>query len=117
MRHHNSNRKFGRVRNQRTALLRRLAVSLIEHGKIKTTEAKAKELRPFIEKLITKGAMGTIAARRLVISRLGGSKIGGAKIVDELGIRYKDRKGGYTRIVKLAPRGGDASKMAIIEFV
>lgn len=117
MRHHNSNRKFGRVKNQRVALLRSLALSLIEYGKIKTTEAKAKELRPFIEKLITKGRDGTIASRRLVISRLGGSKTGGAKVVDELGKKYKERKGGYTRIVKMSPRGGDASKMAIIELI
>ncbi len=117
MKHHNSIRKFGRVKNQREALIRSLALSLIEHGKIKTTEAKAKELRPFIEKLITRGSDGTVSSRRLIISRLGGSKIGGAKIVDSLGVKYKDRKGGYTRIIKLSPREGDASKMAIIELV
>lgn len=117
MRHHNSIRKFGRVKKQREALIRSLALSLIKHGKIRTTEAKAKELRPFIEKLITKGSGGTIASRRLVISRLGGNKEGGSKVVDELGKKYKDRKGGYTRIVKMSPRPGDASKMAIIELV
>jgi len=117
MRHHNSIRKFGRVKNQREALIRSLALSLIEHGKIRTTEAKAKELRPFIEKLITKGGNGSVASRRLIISRLGGNKVGGSKVVDELGKKYKDRKGGYTRIVKMSPRPGDASKMAIIELV
>jgi len=117
MKHHKSIRKFGRDRNQRVALMRSLALSLVEHGKIKTTEAKAKELRPFVEKLITKGREGTVASRRLVISRLGGSKVGASKIFDELGDKYKKREGGYTRIVKLSPRSGDASKMAIIELV
>ena len=117
MKHHKSIRKFGRDKNQREALIRLLALSLIEHGKIKTTEAKAKELRPFIEKLITKGREDTLASRRLIVSRLGGNKIGARKLVDELGVRYKERAGGYTRIVKLPQRGGDASKMAIIEFV
>ncbi len=117
MKHHKSIRKFGRNRNQRVALIRSLAISLIEHGKIKTTEAKAKELRPFIEKLITKGREDSVASRRLVVSRLGGNKEGAKKIFNDFGVRYKERDGGYTRIVKLAARGGDASKMAVIELV
>jgi len=117
MKHHKSIRKFGRTKNQREALVRSLALSLVEHGKITTTEAKAKELRPFIEKLITKGRDGTLASRRIVTSRLGGNKDGAKKIVDELSKRYQKRDGGYTRIVKLSPRLGDGSKMAIIELV
>ena len=117
MKHHKSIRKFGRVRKQRVALLRSLAVSLTLHEKITTTEAKAKELRPFIEKLITKGRDGSVAARRIILSRLGGNKDAMKKIVDELAPRYKERPGGYTRITKLPPRKSDGSKMAIIEFV
>ena len=117
MRHHNTIRKFGRVKNQREALIRSLARALISEGKIVTTEAKAKELRPFIEKLITKAT--TIASRRLIIARLGG---GGEKkpakaLIDVIAPKYKSRPGGYTRIIKMAPRKSDSSKMAVIEFV
>ncbi len=89
-----------------------------------TTEAKAKEIRPFVEKLITKGKSGTLAARRNIISTLGvneetkpkaGSPV--AKILNDLSPKYKDRAGGYTRITKMAPRMSDGSPMAIIEFV
>ncbi len=117
MKHHKSIRKFGRESNQRTALLRSLAVSLIEHEKITTTEAKAKELRPFIEKLITTGRGDGVSSSRLIVSRLGGNKDCTKKIVDDLSKRYMDRNGGYTRIVKLSPRSGDGSKMAVIEFI
>lgn len=118
MKHHNANRKFGRVRSQRTALMRSLALALIDHEKIQTTEAKAKELRPFIEKLITKGREQTLASKRLVISRLGGVSTGLAKkLIDDISLRYSERAGGYTRITKVAPRAGDASSMAVIEFV
>ena len=118
MRHHQKGRKLGRVTRQRTALLRSLAISLIEHGKIKTTEAKAKELRPFIEKLITKGKDSSISSRRLVSSRLGSGGVSVTKkIFDEISLKYKDRKGGYTRIIKMPSRLGDGSKMAIIELV
>lgn len=117
MRHHNKNKKFGRVKNQRTALIRSLARSLILQGKIKTTEAKAKALRPFIEKLISKGKTGTLASRRLVMSRLGGAKVAAAKLFDTLAPKYSKRSGGYTRITKLGKRSSDAAKEAIIEFV
>jgi len=117
MKHHKSIRKFGRDKNQRTALMRSLAISLIEYGKITTTEAKAKELRPFVEKLVTKGLDETLASRKLIIARLGNNKDIAKKLVDELSPRYKKRPGGYTRIIKLSPRPGDGSKMAIIEFV
>jgi large subunit ribosomal protein L17 len=117
MRHGNNNRKFGRPRNQRKALLKGLMLSLIAHGRIKTTEAKAKELRPEIEKLITKANVGTLSSRRLVISRLYNLNAEAGKLIDTIAPKYKGRTGGYTRITKLGRRAGDASKMAIIEFV
>lgn len=115
MRHHNANRKFGRKRNQRKALLRSLAYSLALKGKIITTEPKAKELRPYIEKLITLGKKQTLASRRILESRVGPEVA--KKIVGELSKTYKNRAGGYTRITKMAPRASDASPMAVIEFV
>lgn len=115
MRHHNANRKFGREKNQRAALLRSLAESLALRGKIKTTEPKAKELRPYIEKLVTLGKKQTLASRRLLEGRIG--RAAARKIAGELAAAYRERAGGYTRITKLAPRRTDASPMAIIEFV
>jgi large subunit ribosomal protein L17 len=117
MRHHNNVRKFGRNKNQRNALMKGLMLSLIAHGKIETTEAKAKELRPMIEKLITKANVGTLASRRIVISRLYNLTSEADKLITEIAPKYKGRNGGYTRITKLPRRGGDASKMAIIEFI
>jgi large subunit ribosomal protein L17 len=117
MRHHNNVRKFGRNKNQRHALLKGLMLALIAHGKIETTEAKAKELRPFIEKMVTKANVGTLASRRLVISRLYNLTSEANKLISEIAPKYKERTGGYTRITKLPRRAGDASKMAIIEFV
>jgi large subunit ribosomal protein L17 len=96
--------------------MRSLAVSLIEHGSIETTEAKAKELRPYIEKLITKGKEDTLASRRSITARLGGS-LAAKKLAEEIAPRYSERKGGYTRIVKMARRGGDAAALAMIELV
>jgi len=116
MRHHNANRKFGREKKVRVALIRSLAVSLIRDEKIKTTEAKAKELRPFIEKLVSRGRAGTLATRRVLSERLGRVEAV-KKLVDEISPRYAKRTGGYTRVIKLAPRAGDASKMAVIEFI
>lgn len=116
MRHHNNIRKFGRNKNQRHALLKGLMLSLIAHGRIETTEAKAKELRPFMEKMVTKANVGTLASRRLVIARLYNQTASANKLID-LATKYKDRNGGYTRITKLPRRAGDASKMAVIEFV
>lgn len=115
MRHQKKGRKFGRERKVRRALMKSLAVNLIRWEKIKTTEPKAKELRPFIEKFITKAKEDTLANRRLAISRIGEKSA--KKLFEEIGPKYKDRKGGYTRIVKLPPRQGDAAKVAIIEFV
>lgn len=115
MRHHNANRKFSRVRKVRKALVNSLARSLILHQKIKTTEPKAKEIRPFVEKLITKGKKQTVAVRRAITEKVGpkASKI----LTDTLSKKYTDQKGGYLRITKIKPRLSDGSKMAIIEFV
>lgn len=115
MRHHNANRKFGRERKVRTALLAGLAVSLIRDRKIQTTEAKAKELRPYIEKLITGARAKTLASRRVIGARIGAPAT--KTLIDDIAPAYANRAGGYTRIVKMAPRQGDASKMAVIEFV
>ncbi len=116
MRHHNKNRKFGRKRDVRRALLRSLALSLIQKEKIITTEAKARELRPFIEKLVTRGKIKSLASERLLIARLG-SVAGSYKLIKNIAPRFQNRGGGYTRIIKLSRRGGDRSKMAMIEFV
>lgn|SRR5574344_355671 len=117
MRHHNSKRKFGREKNQRNALMKGLMLSLIAHGKIETTTAKAKELRPMIEKLITKANEGTLASKRLIISRLYNLTSEANKLINEIAPKYKGRSGGYTRITKIGQRGGDASPMSIIEFI
>jgi large subunit ribosomal protein L17 len=115
MRHHNANRKFGRERNQRVALMKSLAYALATEGKIKTTEEKAKELRPYIEKLITLGKKDTQAVRRMLDARVG--KIAGKIIATELSPKYKERAGGYTRITKMVRRASDGAKQAVIEFV
>ena len=116
MRHHNQNRKFGRKTDARRALMKSLCEELIKHGRISTTLAKAKELRPVIEKLVTKAQSGTVDARRQVSSQLATDKCT-KKLVDEIAPRYKERKGGYTRITRTEVRAGDASQQAIIEFV
>jgi large subunit ribosomal protein L17 len=87
------------------------------HGRIETTEAKAKEIRPMIEKLVTKANIGTLASRRLVLSRLYNLTAEANKLVDTIAPKYKGRAGGYTRITKMPRRAGDASKMAVIEFI
>ena len=117
MRHHTSKRILGRERNQRTALLRSLARSLVLHERIETTSAKAKELRPFIERLITKSKDDTLASRRLVSERLGGEKTASEKLFKTIAPRYKDRAGGYTRILKTESRSNDGRETAYIEFV
>lgn len=117
MRKRTKNRKFSRSSDQRSALIRGLAISLIEHGKIHTTEAKARQLRPYVEKIVTRGKIDTVAARRVVSATLGQPKADLVKkIFNELGKKYADRKGGYTRIVKLGdtPAG---RREAYIEFV
>ena len=108
---------FGRPSNQRRALLRSLARALIIEGTISTTEAKAKALRPFIERLVSYAKTNTLASRRLTITRLGDQEAV-KKLFGTIGPRYADRKGGYTRVVKRTKRGtNDARKMAYIAFV
>lgn len=116
MRHHNANRKFGREKNQRSALIKALMYALIKEGRIQTTEAKAKEIRPIVEKLVTRAKTGTLASRRLIAERLG-NREKAQKLMKDIAPKYKDRNGGYTRIVKLPQRKSDGAKRAIIEFV
>ena len=116
MRHRKAGRQLRRTSEQKLALMRNLASSLIEHGAIETTEAKAKELRPFVEKLITKARNGTLHARRLA-GRHVQKRETADKLFQELGPRFAKRAGGYTRILKLGPRHGDHAPMARIEFV
>ncbi len=115
MRHHKKNRVFGRERGQYHALLKTLGHSLVTRGKIMTTEAKARELRPFVEKLVTLAKKETVTARRLLVGRIGAPAA--KKLTGEFAKKYKDRAGGYTRITKLGRRLKDAAKMAHIEFV
>ena len=103
-------------KDQRNALMRSLARNLINENKISTTLAKAKELRPYIEKLVTKAKTGTLASRRLVISKVGGVKET-KTLFDTIAPKYKERNGGYTRIIKTTRRALDAAPMAVIEFV
>ena len=116
MRHGNKNRTLGRVRKQRTALMRGLAVSLIRDGQIKTTTAKAKELRPFAERLVTYAKQGTVAARRNAATALGEPKADTIKkLFEEIAPKYKDRNGGYTRVIKMGRSNGRDE--AVIEYV
>lgn len=115
MRKRKRGKKLSRKRDQRRALLKSLASSLLLKEKIKTTEAKAKELAVFVEKHITKAKRGDLSARRF-LARFYSPKIV-KKLVDEIGPRYKDRTGGYTRIIKLGPRKANGAKMAIVELV
>jgi large subunit ribosomal protein L17 len=117
MRHGNKNRTLGRVRSQRTALLRGLAVSLIRDGKIKTTEAKAKELRPFAERLVTYAKKGTVAARRQAATALGEPKAETiTKLFDVIAPKFEKREGGYTRVIKMG-RTTAGRDEAVIEYV
>ena len=116
MRHRKAGRQLRRTSEQRLALLRNLASSLIEAGSIETTEAKAKELRPFVEKLITKAKRGTLHARRLA-GRHVQKRETADKLFREIGQKFATRPGGYTRILKTGHRRGDGAEMAIIELV
>ncbi len=117
MRHHNTNKKFRRERDQRFVFMNSLAEALITREKILTTEARAKAIRPYVESLITKGKLSTLAARRGITANLGGRVKAAKKVMDVLAPRFKDRKGGYTRITKVARRSSDGRSSAIIEFV
>jgi len=116
MRHHSNVRKFGLETNQRHAMMRSLARNLIRDQRIKTTTAKAKELRPFVEKLVTRAKAGTIAGRRLVNARIQSPEE--TKILfDTIAPKYKTRNGGYTRIIRMPNRDLDGAPMSLIEFV
>jgi len=115
MNHHKATRKFGRVKKVRDEMMKSLALSLVLKGKIKTTDAKARELRPYAEKLITAGKLTSVASQRRLISRIG--SIGAKKILKDISPKYLERAGGYTRITKLPARLSDGSLMAVIEFV
>lgn len=116
MRHQKAGRKFGRNPAQRAALLRQLSISMILHERITTTEAKAKSLRPVVEKLITMAREDSAHHRRLVMSKID-HPLAAAKLFDVIAPRYDVAPGGYTRISKLGPRRGDAAPMALIELV
>lgn len=117
MRHQKHKYKLGVTPSHRKSLIRNLAISLIEHGSIKTTLTKAKAVQPFIEKIITRSKEDSVANRRLVASRLNSSRHLNS-LFNEYGKRFKDRNGGYTRITKLADRRlGDSSKMAVISLL
>ena len=117
MAYHKTGRKFGRKRDQRNQLMRSLARSLILHERIKTTEARAKSLRPYIEKLITKAGKSGLATRRLLLSRFNNDEIVVKKMLEQIGPKYKDQGGGYTRITKVEPRPGSGRTIAIIELI
>ena len=116
MRHKSGGRKLQRTSAHRTALFRNMSASLIKHEQITTTVAKAKELRPYVEKLVTLAKRGGLANRRLAMSRLM-DEAQLTKLFDVLADRYKDRNGGYTRVIKAGIRASDAAPIAIIEFV
>src|SRR5919197_5534960 len=116
MRHRRAGKKLGRDSPHRKALYANLAGALIEHGRIKTTEAKAKAVKPIAEQMITLGRRGDLAARRRALSYLR-SRDAVHKLFDDVGPRFADRPGGYSRIVKLGPRPGDSADMVYLELV
>ena len=116
MRHARSGKKLGRDSAHRRALYQNLACSLIEHGRIRTTEAKAKAVKPYAEKIITLGRRGDLHARRQATAFLRSRDVV-HKLFAEVAPLFKDRPGGYTRIVKLGPRPGDSAEMAYLELV
>jgi large subunit ribosomal protein L17 len=116
MRHRKNGRKLNRTASHRRAMLRNMATSLFIHGRIETTTAKAKELRPYAERLITLAKRGDLHARRLAGAKIGDRDVLG-RLFDEIGPRFADRPGGYTRILKLGARKGDAADMSLIELV
>ena len=117
MRHRMSGRKLNRTSSHRKAMFGNMAAALIKHEQIKTTLPKAKELRAVVDKLITLGKRGDLHARRIAVSRLHGDRKLAEKLFGDLADRYRNRPGGYTRVVKAGFRYGDSSPMAIIELV
>ena len=116
MRHRHGLRKLNRTSSHRLAMLRNMTNSLLTHETIKTTLPKAKDLRPIVEKLVTLGKKGGLAARRQILASLKDDKLAD-KLLTTLATRYKSRAGGYTRVLKAGFRFGDMASMAIIEFV
>jgi large subunit ribosomal protein L17 len=116
MRHRRAGKKLGRDASHRRALYSNLAGALIEHGRIKTTEAKAKAVKPFAEQMITLGKRGDLHARRLALAELRSQDVVHQLFAD-VAPRFVDRPGGYTRIVKLGPRNGDSAEMVYLELV
>ena len=116
MRHGNANRKLGRTTSHRLAMFKNMAASLIKHEQITTTLPKAREIRPYVEKLVTLAKHGGLSNRRLADARLK-DDVQLTKLFDVLSVRYADREGGYIRIVKAGIRRSDATPMAIVEFV
>ena len=116
MRHRKKGRQLSRTASHRKAVLRNMATSLFRHERVETTQAKAKELRPFAERLITLAKRGDVHARRLVGRKIVDREILG-KLFDDIGPRYESRPGGYTRILKTGSRRGDGAEMAFIELV
>ena len=116
MRHRKSGRKLNRTSSHRKALMRNMVTSLLDHERIETTDAKAKALRGLADRMITLGKRGDLHARRQALSVIR-SKEGTAKVFDELAERFRDRPGGYTRVIKLGNRVGDAAPISIIELV
>jgi len=116
VRHRRAGRKLGRDSAHRKALYANLAGALIEHGRIRTTEAKAKEVRPIVEQMITLGKRGDLAAQRQAVAFLRSKAVAHALFAD-VAPRFADRPGGYTRVVKIGPRQGDAAPMAYLELV
>ena len=117
MRHHNNVRKFGRKKNQRVALMRGLALSFFRHGQIDTTEAKAKELRPYVEKMITRAMDNTLTSRRILLAKLMNNEKELNVLINEIAPKYTGRTGGYTRITKLPARKSDGAQIAVIALV
>jgi large subunit ribosomal protein L17 len=116
MRHRNRGRKLGRTWSHRQAMLANMAMALVKHEQITTTLPKAKELRPFVEKLVTLGKRGDLHARRLLLSKTR-DRATAAKLIDVLAARYEERPGGYVRVLKAGFRYGDNAPLAVIEFV
>lgn len=117
MRHRKKRNKLSRDAGHRKALIANLCKEVIDHDRIKTTEAKAKVVKPEVEKLITLGKRGDLHARRQALSALGQDKFVVHKLFEEVAPRYSDRDGGYVRILKLGPRSSDSSEMAYLELV
>ena len=111
-----TNRKLGKTSDQRRAMLRAMTTYLLENGQIKTTYARAKEVAPIAEKMITLAKKNDLASYRQVLAYVTKEDVA-KKLFDQIGPKYADRNGGYTRIVRIGPRRGDAAEMAIIELV